>query len=190
MAKYFEKILLLITGAAITLLFVKSCSSPVNPDIVYIPGDSIPYTVYNNVPVPYEISYRDSIPVHDTVWLDGDTTYIIEPVDTMVILRDYFAKVYYKDTVKNDSSALIVLNETVSKNRIAHREVIFQNRRATAIIEERKKAIVLGAGANVKGLDVSVGYRMNRNVLNLTYSNHGFGLRYQRELGWKTRSEK
>jgi hypothetical protein len=92
--------------------------------------------------------------------------------------------------VKNDSSALIVLNESVFKNRISNREVVFQNRRRTAIIEERTKTFVFGIGGTVKGLDASVGYREKRNVFNLTYSSQGFGVRYQREIGWKKSSEK
>ena len=77
---------------------------------------------------------------------------------------------------------MIVLNETIFKNRIENREVIFQNRRRTAIIHENNHAIVLGAGGSLTGIDVSVGYRNKRNVFNVTYSRLGVGLRYQREI--------
>ena len=108
----------------------------------------------------------------------------------MFILRDYYAKVKYIDTVKNDSSALIVLNETVFKNRISDRSVIFQNRRKTAIIQDRQNAFVLGIGGTLTGLDASIGYRQNINVFNITYSSQGVGLRYQREIGWGKTSKK
>jgi len=42
----------------------------------------------------------------------------------------------------------------------------------------------------MSGVDVSIGYRQGRNIINVTYSNQGVGLRYQREVGWKSRSEK
>jgi hypothetical protein len=180
--------LFLVVGAAIMWFLLKQCSKTPEPIIKYIPGDSIPYTVYKGVPVPYAVHYTDTL--LDTVWQDGDTEYVIQPVDTMRILKDYYAKVTYIDTVKNDSSALIVLNEVISKNRIANREVYFQNRRATAIIEERTRAVVLGFGGTLNGLDASVGYRYNRDVFNLTYSKDGVGVRYQRELGWKKAFEK
>jgi hypothetical protein len=49
---------------------------------------------------------------------------------------------------------------------------------------------VLGIGGTVNGLDASIGYRQDRNVFNLTYSSLGFGVRYQREIGWNKSSEK
>jgi len=185
-----SNLLFFAIGAAIMWLFLRQCSTPIPPEIKYLPGDSIPYTVYKSVPTPYAVHHTDTIPVYDTVWQPGDTQYVLIPVDTMAILKDYYAKVHYLDTVKNDSSALIVLNELVFKNRISSREVIFQNRRPTAIIEERNKAIVIGVGGTVKGWDASIGYRQDRNVFNLTYSSQGVGVRYQREIGWKKSSEK
>ena len=185
-----SNVLFLAIGATIMWLLLKQCSSPTEPVIKYLPGDSIPYTVYNGVPKPYAVYHTDTIPYYDTTWLPGDTQYVLKPIDTMFILRDYYAKVKYIDTVKNDSSALIVLNETVFKNRISNRSVVFQNRRATAIVQEREKAFVFGVGGTLTGLDASVGYRQNRNVFNVTYSIQGIGLRYQREIGWGKTSKK
>jgi hypothetical protein len=185
-----SNILFFSIGAILMWLLLKQCSPTYKPIAKYIPGDSIPYTVYEGVPAPYAVHYTDTIPLYDTIWQQGDTQYVLQPIDTMLILMDYYAKVNYIDTVKNDSSALIVLNETIFKNRISDRVVTFQNRRPTAIIQERTKAIVLGVGGTVIGLDASVGYRQNRNIFNLTYSSQGLGFRYQREIGWRKASEK
>lgn len=185
-----SNVLFFSIGAILTWLLLRQCSPTPEPITKYIPGDSIPYTVYKGVPTPYAVHHTDTIPFYDTIWQPGDTQYVLNPIDTMFILRDYYAKVKYIDTVKNDSSALIVLNETVFKNRISDRNVIFQNRRPTAIVEERTKAIVLGIGGTVNGWDASVGYRQNRNIFNITYSSQGVGVRYQREIGWKKASEK
>lgn len=81
-------------------------------------GDSIPYQVYVPVPKPYKVV------VTDTLFKDVDTT---------AILRDYFAIVYYTDTLKNDTSALVVIVDTVSNNRLKGRSMWFQNRRPTTI---------------------------------------------------------
>lgn len=185
-----NSVFFILFGAILSWLLLKQCSSVPEPIVKYLPGDSIPYTVYKGVPVPYEVRYTDTVLLYDTIWQPGDTEYVLEPIDTMRILKDYYARVSYIDTVKNDSSALIVLNETVFKNRIASRDVTFQNRRATAIIEERTKAIVFGAGGTLNGLNASLGYRHNRDVLSVTYSKQGVGLRYHRELGWKKAFEK
>lgn len=190
MEKVKSNLLFLTIGATMMWLLLKQCSSPSETIIKYLPGDSIPYTVYKGVPKPYAVHHTDTVPYYDTAWLPGDTQYVLKPIDTMFILRDYYAKVKYIDTVKNDSSALIVLNETVFKNRISDRSVIFQNRRKTAIIQDRQKAFVLGIGGTLTGLDASIGYRQNINVFNITYSSQGVGLRYQREIGWGKTSKK
>jgi hypothetical protein len=185
MTRIADYLFLILVWGIFLLLFLKDCNKGTIVDVRYIPGDSIPYTVYKNKPVPYSVTKTDTIPLYDTIWMPGDTQFVIMPVDTLAILKDYFAQVVYKDTVKNDSSALIVLNETVTKNRIKMREVIFQNKRPIAIIEERKRAFVLGVGGTVNGIDVSFGYRYRTDALSLFYSGMGWGLRYQKEIGVK-----
>lgn len=44
-------------------------------------------------------------------------------VDTASILRDYYARVFYKDTFKlKDTLGFIVINDTISKNRVQSRK--------------------------------------------------------------------
>lgn len=181
-----QNTLFFIIGFVLAVILLSKCKEPKQGvSIKYIPGDSIPYVVYKDKPRPYKVVYRDTIPQWDTIYEEGLPEYVIEPVDTAKILREFYATATYQDTVKDDSSALIVLTQDVSKNRIARQEVWFQNRRATQIVQLRKNAIVLGVGANYNGIDLSVGVRMDKDVVNLTYSNQGVGIRYQRELGWK-----
>jgi hypothetical protein len=82
-------------------------------------GDSVPYVV--RVPLPV-VRYVQLAP--DTVRID---------VDTAAILADYFATRYYRDTIVNDSEALIAISEEVSQNSLVERSLTFQNRRATSI---------------------------------------------------------
>jgi hypothetical protein len=185
-------ILAALIGAIVVFLLMKQCGPKNSVDVKYLPGDSVPYTVYKDKPVPKIVTYRDTITdtITDTVIVDGDTVVIIEPVDTTKILAEYYAKVEYNDTVKNDSSALIVIKEILYKNRIQDRLVRFQNRRATAIVEQRTQALVAGVTAWQTGYDVSLGMRFKRNILSLSRSNQGWGVRYQREIGWKSILEK
>jgi hypothetical protein len=43
------------------------------------------------------------------------------PVDTLSILKDYYAKYFYQDTLKLDSLGYLVLNDTISKNKVLSR---------------------------------------------------------------------
>jgi len=93
--------------------------------------------------------------VHDTVTI-RDTTLIPQQIDTLETpkwfvdsialksalnsldslkienkilkdMRDYYTKKTYSDTVKNDSLAFIHITESISKNRILNRSVIYRN---------------------------------------------------------------
>jgi len=52
--------------------------------------------------------------VHDTIPAD---------IDTLSILKDYYAKYFYTDTLSLDSLGSIVINDTVSRNSIIFREI-------------------------------------------------------------------
>ena len=104
-----------------------------------IKGDSIPYEVIREKPVPMYI---------DT----GQDYYWYYPVDTLAILKDYFAKVVYLDTLKDDSSAFIAILDCVSQNRLQSRKLYFANRKITTIhnttyTEQPDERIQLYAGA-------------------------------------------
>lgn len=87
-------------------------------DTLIVPGD--PYPVYAETKP--KIIYRDSIKV------------IPANMDTGLILRDYFNTYSYLDTLKNDSSALVIVSDTVTQNRVISRGFTFQNRRETAYV--------------------------------------------------------
>ncbi len=85
-----------------------------------IPGDSVPYEVQVTVPVPV---YRDT----------GSTRWRDRPIDTPAILADYFSRNFYSDTITDDTSFLAIIQDTVTRNRIAWRRYQHQNLRPTAI---------------------------------------------------------
>lgn len=81
---------------------------------------------------PIETIKRDTIEsVHDTtIYRPGkkilkdttiyDTAYLLEPVDTSEILKDYFAKNVYKDTI-SFAEGNVSLVDTISQNKILGR---------------------------------------------------------------------
>jgi hypothetical protein len=52
--------------------------------------------------------------IHDTIPAD---------IDTLSILKDYYAKYFYTDTLSLDSLGNIVINDTISRNSILFREI-------------------------------------------------------------------
>lgn len=56
------------------------------------------------------------------------------PVDTDAVVKDYFTKYALVDTIKNDSSALIVVRDTLYKNSVWYRNTTFKNNRPTQVV--------------------------------------------------------
>jgi hypothetical protein len=80
-------------------------------------------------------------PVPYPVYIDtGSTRCRTQPIDTMAILHDYFASVHYLDTLKDDTSAFIALEEKLNKNRITSRVLTFKNRRPTRVVNNYYQA--------------------------------------------------
>jgi hypothetical protein len=61
------------------------------------------------------------VPKYDTV-IQVDTFIIKTKVDTLNILKDYFAKYYYKDTIHLDTLGYIIIKDTISQNKIYSRQ--------------------------------------------------------------------
>jgi hypothetical protein len=106
---------LLIVVLAVLLLLQRSCSStpPVEPEViteVVTKWDTLKVTKTKYVP-----KY-----IKKTV-VNIDT--FQAPIDTVSILKDYYAKYFYTDTIKIDTLGTIVINDTVTRNLISMRDV-------------------------------------------------------------------
>jgi hypothetical protein len=106
--------------------YLKSAAPLQDPPISHttittVPGDMVPDTLF--FPAPYPV-FRDT----------GTTRWRSLPVDTGAILAEYFSRNVYRRILKNDTSALVVITDTVTQNRLTAFKLEFQNRRATAII--------------------------------------------------------
>lgn len=69
--------------------------------------DSLVYVPKWNTKIEYQTE-------HDTILID---------IDTISILRDYYSKYFYSDTIDLDSFGSIVINDTITKNSITTRKV-------------------------------------------------------------------
>jgi hypothetical protein len=117
---------LTIIGLVIVLLLMRMCTSTGtgnNPD------DNIKINGKKYTVIKREID-TVYVPTHDTIFRPGKTIYVDVPiyvnvppnVDTAEILKDYYAKYTYKDTLRlKDSLGYIAIRDTIFKNRILNR---------------------------------------------------------------------
>ena len=116
MKDFFKNIqTLLIVVLAAVLFLQRGCSStpPVEPEViteVVTKWDTLKVTEKEYVP-----KY-----IRKTI-IDIDT--FQAPIDTVSILKDYYAKYFYTDTIKIDTLGTIVINDTVTRNLISMRDV-------------------------------------------------------------------
>ena len=106
---------LLVVALAALLLYQRGCSStpPLEPEII-----TEVITRWDTL----KVATKEYVPkyIRKTV-VEIDTFQV--PIDTMSILRDYYAKYFYTDTIKVDSLGFIVINDTVTRNLISKRDV-------------------------------------------------------------------
>lgn len=119
---------LLILVLIAVILFMRACDGRKN--ITSKPGDVVNVDGKPHIVVKHT---RDTvyIPKQTIVYKKGEDIYhevpvyveIPNDVDTTEILKDYFASVTYKDTIKlNDNLGEIKLTDVISKNRIQDRK--------------------------------------------------------------------
>lgn len=107
-------------------------------------------TVYKDTTIYKETYVPKPYPVK------GDTEYVEIPknVDTTAILKDYFAKIQYRDTINYETFGNIIINDVISQNRIQSRTPIFNLKlptiTETLIVKELpKNQIYFGGGLGI-----------------------------------------
>ena len=155
---------LLIFALIIIILVMRMCSNPsVKPqDITKIDGkkyEIVKRTVDTIKTQVKTIEYRpgEKIYVKDPIYVN-----VPADVDTAKILKDYYAKRIYLDTLKlKDDLGYVVVNDTISKNSIIGR-TWNANVNKTLVKEQ---VIVKEPARNQLYLGVSAGFD-NKNIVN------------------------
>lgn len=157
------------------LVIQQQCKQPPEPvtthDTITIPGDPFPVMV--------EVGKPDPVFVDQPYFLPGN-------IDTLAVIMDYYSKVYYADTIKDDSSAFIAIFDTVYHNRITNRSFAFQNRRATQIINNttilpQRTALYAGAMTSLTPEE-----RLDIGPAVLLITKKGYGYSYAYGVNHKT----
>ena len=97
------------------IFFLRECTPPTIVD--HYKTDTVIY--HDTAYVPK----LDTILVKDTLYLDSIIREVIERerIDTVYLLREHFTHNFYTDTILNDTNGLIVINDTLYRNRVKSR---------------------------------------------------------------------
>lgn len=116
MKNSFKNIQTLLIIVLVVLLFLqRSCSSDPIPDTKIVTKIEVKYDTINTVTKTYIPKWKTKIEtIHDTFQAD---------IDTLAILKDYYTKYYYSDTLKIDTVGYAIINDTITQNFIAARKI-------------------------------------------------------------------
>ena len=116
MKDYFKNIQTLLIVVLVVLLFLqRSCSSTSVPEPKVITETVTKWDTVSITKTEYIPKWKTRIEtIHDT---------IPSSIDTVAILKDYYAKYFYTDTIQIDTLGSIVINDTITRNLISMRDV-------------------------------------------------------------------
>lgn len=116
MRNYFKNIqTLLVVVLAVLLFLQRGCSStpPVEPEVI-----TEVVTKWDTV----KVEKTEYVPkIVEKVVVNIDT--FSAPIDTVSVLKDYYAKYFYTDTIQLDTLGSIIVNDTITRNLISFRDV-------------------------------------------------------------------
>lgn len=107
---------LLIVVLVVIILFMRSCSGnsdPVEPEV--ITKIEVRYDTIETIKETYVPKWKTKIVTEIDTFQAS--------IDTLSILRDYYSKYYYSDTLKIDTVGYAVINDTITQNTILTRDV-------------------------------------------------------------------
>jgi hypothetical protein len=115
-----NKLYLIIIGVLILIIILLRSCSPNN-----VGGDCQPITkTVIKTDTIWKVTKGDTLYVPGvTKYLPGKIQYINSKIDTTEIIKDFFSKVYYGDTIKLDNYGFILVKDTITQNRILSRNI-------------------------------------------------------------------
>jgi hypothetical protein len=168
-----------IVAISIYLFFFNKPPKPLPGEVVYIDGK--PYPVEKRIiDSQYFAKWETKFVKGDTMYRDT-TIYVEVPakVDTNAILRSFFAKNVYRDTLKlSDSLGFVFVGDTISQNKILSRHYVakINQKRVYEIVildKPAKAQVYFGFGA---AFDKNYINNINTNLLFKSKSNMIYGL--------------
>ena len=158
------------------IFFIRECTPVVKcPECPKI--DTITVVDHDTI-ILERVVYVPRVIFHDT----GSTRYVLMThEDTIAIIKNFFTSNYYADTIINDTNAFVVIEDTVSMNRIVWRRntakifpaTIYSTKVVTVQADPRRMMYVgIGVGRSINsfGLSPSLMYISKRqSAYSLSY---------------------
>tara|TARA_B110000503_G_C7047245_1_gene370753 strand:- start:455 stop:1057 length:603 start_codon:yes stop_codon:yes gene_type:complete len=175
----------LITGFVLICLIIlisliKEDNIPQNKPITATIGGKKYNVVKNDIDTVYVIKTAIK-KVKGDVILKDTIIYVHIPsiIDTGEILKGYFSKAVFRDTLKIDSFGYVAIRDTISENKILNREYrssvksMIVNK--TMVVSEPKRTqLYVGLGSSFDKLNLVNG--LNANILIKTKNDRAFSL--------------
>lgn len=192
--KYIKEFTIAVGALLFGMWLTRACTGPTvieKPTVV---------TTVDTVKVEIPITRTVRTPVVTTiVETKLDTLVFIPLIDTGAIVRDYYAKVFYRDTLRLDTIGQIILEDTIYRNRILTRNyygllnayVINKTTTVTLPPEKRAQLYVGGVFTTQPTLGPSLVFKTKRDQLfSLGVQAGASGLNYNAGVYWKIRLKK
>jgi len=149
---------ILIVVLIIIILLMRACSGSSKPQTPPKPK------IKTETKTEY-VTVEKKVPVYVPKWRTKEVPkyipYII-PADTAAILFEYYAKYTYPDTLNLDSLGYVVINDIITKNKIASRNFTYQ-------IEIPKVTTTTTITEYINKRELYYGFGMSGNMNQLNY---------------------
>lgn len=131
MKKLFNNIqLVIIVVLIIIIILQQQCSGPSTGLNLFNKNQKQPTPIEGTVITKIETKW-DTIKIDSLIYVPKWRTHTITEydtipanIDTLSILKDYYTKYFYTDTLDLDTLGNIVINDTISQNLITSRKII------------------------------------------------------------------
>lgn len=127
--------------------------------------------IIDSVPAPYYVS--EPIYIFDTI---TDSIPYTVPFDTAAILADYYRKRDYNDTVVNDTSIMIAIQEQVWQNRISSRVLSYRLKSVKTPVQKEKTSLLIGSYVGTMGAGLQFGAVKKNIGVNILAGTTGYGI--------------
>jgi hypothetical protein len=187
---------IIIAILAVIIFYQKGCSDKKTPGSTVNIGGTDYEVLKHEIDTFYQTDtqefYRKG---KDIVSIVEVVKEIPADIDTLSILRDYYARVFYKDTFKlKDSLGYIVINDTITTNRIYSRGfasyINVPTIRETLYLKELKNTLFFGPAIQL-GKTPSFGGDLHLKTKKDLLLGFGLGLNlntsayFRGSIGWK-----
>lgn len=148
---------IIIIVLVVFLILQRSCSTPFSPEPKIITKVEIQYDTVEIEKIVYVPKWSERIVTKNIhhYYTDTIVKFITEEdeIDTAAILKDYFAKYYYEDTIELDTFGNLVIYDSLTQNKIFSRSiasnVVIPTKTITHEIYKNKLEFYAGAGIGV-----------------------------------------